>query len=293
MSLKSSYNKNSDELALIIGHLYGDGGINHQGRVYYCNSEDFLIKEFVDSVKKIFNIQPWVHKEHNITRVMCPVSMGRMIWSLFDKFSSGKDTKVITSEIRKMPLKWKKIMLRAWFNDDGSVLKYGIVSIKQKLKPLVEFIQEILSELRIKSRIIEDDRKWLLRICGHNNLVKFRDNINFSKGYRKREKLNKLIDSIKYPHFKTKNKILGLLKESPKTRKKLSKLLKRSEGIIYGHLHGWKRRMNNKRKSTKGLIGLGLVNVKKDGRINVYVLDKTPSPGFGYKEGTDTVAQCG
>ncbi len=49
--------KHSNELALVIGHKFGDGGINNKGRVCYCNSEDFLIKEFVNSMNEVFDIK--------------------------------------------------------------------------------------------------------------------------------------------------------------------------------------------------------------------------------------------
>jgi len=260
-------NKKIDKLALVIGHIYGDGGITSKGRIHYCNSEDFFIKEFVSSMSKVFEVKPWINKEPNVTRIKYRVEIGRVLWSIFGKFSSGKDTKIITKEIQNMPLKWKIKMLRAWFNDDGSVSKYGVVAIKQKLKPLILFIKETLDELQIKSQIMEDHGKWLLRICGYENLVKFRDKINFSKGYRKAKALNEIINNIKNPHFQMKNRILELLKDSPKTRKELATSLKIELGTIYGHLHGWKRKI---RKSNLGLIDLGLVKIKKEGRINVY-----------------------
>ena len=48
--------------------------------------------------------------------------------------------------------------------------------------------------------------------------------------------------------------ILNLLKESPKTRKELAKLLNLKEGTIYSHIHGLKRK---KRKNNLGLIDSG------------------------------------
>jgi len=283
-----------EKLALAIGHIFGDGGINNKGRVYYCNSEKFLIHEFINSMS-IFGVEPWIKEEKNITRIVYPVSVGRALWKLFGKFSSGKDTKIITNEIIEMPLEWKSIMIMAWFNDDGSVINipsnYKVVAIHQKLKPLVIFIKDTLNELGIKSKIIEDDKKWLLRITGYENLIKFKDNINFSEDYRKREQLNEMINSITRPHFFIKNKILNLLKESPKTRKEIVKLLDLNPGVVYGHLHGWKRK---NRKSNLGLIDLGLVNVNKQ-RKNIYELSTaTPSAGFGAGTASTTSdASCG
>ena len=170
-----------------------------------------------------------------------------------------------------MPLKWKVKMLQAWFNDDGSVVNmppnYKVVAIKQKLKHLIIFIKEILERFKIESRITNDNNKWLLRIHGYENLIKFRDKINFSKGYRKRKQLEDMIKSIKKPHSITKNRILKSLEKNPKTRKELSKELKIDPQVIYGHLHGWKRK---NRKNNLGLIDLGLVRFKKKGRINSY-----------------------
>jgi len=272
----SKFGKRKGELALAIGHIFGDGGINNKGRVYYCNSEDFLIKEFVDSMNRVFEIKPWIKKEWNVTRVVYPVRVGRMLWDIFGKFSSGKDTKIITGEINEMPLKWKAKMLQTWFDDDGSVVNippnYKAIAIKQKLKPLILFIKEVLGEFDIKSKIEEDDGKWLLRIFGYKDITKFREKINFSKDYRKAKGLDEMIESITRPHFITKKRILKLLEESPKTIKEISKMLNLSRSIVYGHLHGWKRRGD--RKSNSGLIDSGIVIFKKTDRINIYILNK-------------------
>ncbi len=265
--------KNSNELALVIGHIFGDGGINNKGRVYYCNTEKFLIDEFVNSMNRIFNIKPWIKEEENIIRVVYPVSVGRELWAVFDKFSFGKDTKIITSQIREMPLKWKIKVLQAWFNDDGSVINYlpnyKVIAIKQKLKHLIEFIKEVLEEFDIKVKVEKDSGKWLLRIFGYENIVKFSKNINFSKSYRKSEKLEEMIKSITRPHFVTKKRILKLLEESPKTIKEISQRLSMNKQVIYGHLHGLKRRS---RKSNFGLIDSGAVIFKKVGRNNIYII---------------------
>lgn len=268
--MSSKIKKKINELALIIGHLYGDGGITNKGRVHYCNSEDFLIKEFIDSMR-VFGIKPWIKEEQNITRVVYPVSVGRKIWSLFGKFSSGKDTKILTPEIEKMPLKWKARMLQAWFNDDGSVSNippnYKVIAIKQKLKHLIIFIKKTLEEFGITSKIIEDNGKWLLRIHGYRNIIKFRDYVNFSNGYRKRQELDLVLKTITRPNNITKDKILQSLKDPPKTINEISSMLNMNRNVIYCHLHGWKRKT---RKSNKGLIDLGLVKVKKRGRKNIY-----------------------
>jgi len=256
-----------NNLAIVVGYIFGDGGILNNGRVHYCNTEKFLTDEFISSMNKVFSAKPFVREEADITRVKYSALIGRSIWCIFGKFSFGTDTKIITPQIKNMPLSWKSNMLQSFFNDDGSVPKYGVVSIKQKLKPLIVFIKETLLELGIKSIIIEDKGQWLLRVCGYKNLLMFRDKVNFSEGYRKRQQLDDLIRSIKKPHFVMKDKILELLKEVPRTRKELSELLNMNPAVVYGHLHGWKRKT---RKSNLGLVDLGLARAEKVGRMNVY-----------------------
>lgn len=254
--------KDSYKLALAIGHLYGDGGINFQGRVYYCNTEEFLIDEFINSMK-IFKVTPWIKKEKNITRVVYSVYVGRKLWSLFGKFSFGKDTKIITSEIESLPLNWKAKLLQAWFNDDGSVVNfppnYKVIAIHQKLKCLIEFIQRTLNEFGIESHLSEDDGKWLLRIFGYDNLLKFKNIIGFSYDYRKNKKLEEMLKTINRTHNFTKNKIHNLLISSFWSLNQISKQLNLSKNLVYGHLYGWKRK---RRKSNPGLIDLGLIKVK-------------------------------
>ncbi len=277
IKIKKKFNKNElSVLAPVMGYLFGDGGISRKGDIHYCNTEEFLVNDFVSKMTIVFNIKPVIRNEKSITRVRYPRWVGKSLWYIFGKFSFGKDTKNITSQIEKMPLNWKINMLRTWFNDDGSVPKYGVIAIKQKLRPLLIFIKKILSELDIESKIDKDDNRWHLRICGYKNMLRFKEKIDFSKGYRKSQELTKIIDGIKHPHNMTKKKILKLLKEYPKTRENISELLKLKSGTVYGHLHGWKRK-DKKRKTTIGLVDMGLVKFRNINRTNVYSLNNSGS----------------
>jgi len=162
-------------------------------------------------------------------------------------------------------------MLQTWFNDDGSVPNYGVIAIKQKPKHLIEFIQTTLMEFNIKSIVSRDGDTWLLRICSYLDLKKFQEKINFTKGYRKRELLEKTISEKKNPTNVTKNKILELLQNSPRTLKELQYNLSINRNVIYGHLHGWKRKSKNK-KSTLGLVDLNLIGVKGKGKDKIFYI---------------------
>lgn len=117
--------------------------------------------------------------------------------------------------------------------------------------------------MEINYNIIKDDNWWILRITRYDDMLKFRNKVNFSKGYRKRYQLDRFIDSIKIPHFKTKHNILKILRKGPKTFDELSKKFKLNKMSVYGHLHGYKRSIKSNKKDNPGLIDMGLVKMEK------------------------------
>jgi hypothetical protein len=273
--IKKEFNKSDlENLAIIVGHTLGDGGITNKKFLRYSNKEEFLIKEFQNAVESVFSIKPMnkYQERSGIIRIVYPRLISRVLLCLFGEFSLGKENKKITRQIDAMPIWWKAKLLQAFYNDDGSVPESGYyrgVTFKQKDKNITLWVQKTLKELGINSKLTPDGNKWQLRIMNYFDLVKFRDKVNFSKGYRKQIHLDKIIKKIKYPHWKTKNQIIELLKKKPRTRKELAYLLNLESGTVYGHLHGWKRK---KGKSQKGLIDLKIVKMRKVGRINLYYI---------------------
>jgi hypothetical protein len=271
--IKKEFNKNDlENLATIVGHILGDGGITKEKILRYCNTEEFLIQEFQNAIENVFDVKPMNKFKENsgIIRLDYSRLISRILLCLFGEFSLGEENKKITHQIDKMPIWWKVKLLQALYDDDGSVPESGHyvgVTFKQKNKAITLWVQKVLRQLNIVSRLTKDGSKWHLRITNYLNLMKFRDKVNFSRGYRKQIHLDKIIEKIKFPHWKTKNQIIELLIEKPRTRKELTYLLKLKPGTIYGHLHGWKRK---KIKSNKGLIDLKFVKMKKVGRINLY-----------------------
>lgn len=273
---KEFYKDDLEYLAIIVGHVLGDGGISKKKILHYCNTEKFLIEGFQNSVKKLFNLSPMYKKEEStgIIRLRYPRLISRILLSLFGEFSLAKGNKRITPEIDGMPIWWKVKLIQALYKDDGSVPEsgyYKCVAFKQKNKNIILWVQKTLKELGIKSKLNRDSDKWHLRILNYLDIVKFKNEIGFSKGYRKQLHLEKIVEETESPHWKTKIEILELLKEGEKTRKDLSEHIDLDVGTIYGHLHGWKR---NKKRSNPGLVSMDLVNVKKNGRKNIYSLNK-------------------
>ena len=268
-SIKNEFShQDIENLATIIGHILGDGGISKKKFLHYCNTELFLIDEFQKAMRNVFNAKAKVRKEESgIMRLCYGRKFSRVLITLFGNFS-GEEDKKITPQIDKMPIWWKVKLLQALYNDDGSVPKTETyVSLKQKDKNMILWTQKTLREMDINSGLTKDGSNWLLRIAGYRNLLKFKEKINFSKEYRKQIQLDKIIEKIKFPHWETKNKILKLIKNGISKRKEIAKKLKMNEYVIYGHLHGWKRLY---RKSTLGLVDLGIVKIKKIRKINLY-----------------------
>lgn len=271
-SLKKKFsNRDLEYLAVIVGHILGDGGISEMRFLHYCNTEKFLVEEFREAMKRVFGAEKNIRRETSgIMRLSYARKFSRALISLLGKFAAGGESKKITPRIEKMPLWWKIKVLQALYNDDGSVPKTETyVALKQKDKNIILWVQKILDELGINSGLTEDNSRWLLRIAGYQNLLKFRDKVNFSPGYRKQFQLDQIIEKIRFPHWETKNKIVELLKRGVKIREEIANELKMDRGVIYGHLHGWKRR---NRTSTPGLVDLELVKVSKLGRINLYYI---------------------
>lgn len=278
--IKKKFDENDlKKLAIIVGHVFGDGGISKRKFLHYCNTEKFLINEFQSTMKSLFGFDPMYKKKEKtgIVRLRYPKLVSRILLCLFGEFSLGRDSKKITQKIQKMPIWWKKIMIRAWYNDDGSVpnqKNYKVISFKQKNKELVIFIKNTLARLKINSHITGDDGKWMLRIMSYRDMVRFKELIGFSDNYRKQNELKKVLSSLNFPHWETKIKMLELLKERPRTVNELAKKLNLETGTIHGHLIGWKRSESSGRKSTTGLKDMDLVKIKRTGRKYIYLLNE-------------------
>lgn len=202
-NVKKEFDENDlENLAIIVGHVLGDGGITKEKTLRYCNTEEFLINEFQSAVRSVFNIEPMSKFKENsgIIRIDYPCLISRVLLCLFGEFSLGKENKRITPQIDRMPIWWKVKLIQALFNDDGSVPESGHyrgIALKQKNKNIILWVQKTLKQLGIISRLTKDDNKWHLRITNYLDLVKFRDKVNFSKGYRKQIHLDEIIKKNK------------------------------------------------------------------------------------------------
>ncbi len=137
------------KIGAIIGHILGDGAINKRGEsIFFCNSNPELLNEFIKYMKNIFGAEPriWVQKhkqfeektqwlkrvsniedvpKNHVVGLFYPKICVAIIKTIFGNFADGKN-KFITEEIKNSNLDFKKGLVRAFYDDEGTVERYRI-----------------------------------------------------------------------------------------------------------------------------------------------------------------------
>jgi len=195
------------ELIFIVSHFMFDGQIRYCGCEYY-NRNDYLIKKMRRTIKEILKIDSKIYERD------FGVKQLRYYYVELAQYIKRK-AKELFNYIKTAPLKEKKIFLRCFFDDEGSVYfnkNKNIRRIKgcQHNLEILKLIQKLLKDFKIESKI--DSKYKEIIISRKENLMKFRDEINFSNGVyinperknsiwkqklEKREILNKVINSYK------------------------------------------------------------------------------------------------
>ena len=217
--------KVNKELGAIIGHILGDGSIERRFHsLFYSNSNEELLKEFRDNMKVIFGIEPriwvqeksnfnektkWLKRVENLNNIQKGYNVGLFypkicsdaLYAIVGKFAEGKSKK-ITSEIRNSNLEFKKGLIRAFFDDEGSVRSDNhTVRFHQDNKELLDQIRSLIIELginphNIKSYIKRDKQRCYFNINGFREYVKFSKIIGCTSTNKKGE-LEQLIKKVK------------------------------------------------------------------------------------------------
>lgn len=194
----------TNELIFLAAHFMFDGEIRH-GSCIYQNRNVFLMNSMRQSMENVFNLTPYYrfYEETGVHRISYHYI------ELSDYFR--KKAEKLKSYIKNTSLSEKKIFLRVFFDDEGCVYWWRkarkIRGFQHNLE-ILELIQKLLKDFGIESKI---DKKYKeIIISRKENLIKFRNKINFSEGVyinpdrknsiwkkklEKREILNKIIDS--------------------------------------------------------------------------------------------------
>jgi len=166
----------TDELIFLVTHFIFDGEIRNNGCVYQ-NRNIALINRVQNFMKAVFCLGP-------ITRYYPESGVHRISYFYVELANYMKrKSEELRKYIKIAPEREKKTFLRAFFDDEGCVYKYGnnrkIRGYQHDLGTL-DLIRKLLNDFDIESRIEKKGREVV--VSGKLNLIKFRNKINFSKG---------------------------------------------------------------------------------------------------------------
>jgi len=163
------------ELIFLTAHFMFDGEIR-QGGCVYQNRNISLVNRVKYLMQDTFSLEPHnkFYPETGVFRISYHyVELADYV---------RRKAQELKNYIKTAPLLEKRIFLQTFFDDEGCVYKYGnnrkIRGYQYNLE-ILKLIQKLLKDFDINSRIEERGKEIV--ILGKENLMKFRDKINFSK----------------------------------------------------------------------------------------------------------------
>lgn len=220
-------------LGSIVGHILGDGSIErHYSQISFSNSNKELLSEFYNNMLSIFGVKGriWVQKrnkfeeksewlmkvitvnevpkKHNAS-LFYPKICGKIINSMFGNFTIGKKKK-ITKEIKNAPDEFRKGMIRAFFDDEGSVggSSYDI-RVYQDNKKILTNIKQMIGDFDIATNKIKvyktrGKARHYFSITSHADKTKFMKTIGFTSPLKRArlKKINKKVEKSNYFRLK-------------------------------------------------------------------------------------------
>jgi len=225
--------KINKELGSIIGHILGDGSIDKRFHsLFYSNSNNELLKEFRNNMIDIFGIEPriwvqektkfnektrWLKRMNNLNHIPKGHNVGLfypkictdILYAINGIFAAGHFKK-ITPEMLDFNLGFKKGLIKAFFDDEGSVRSDNhTLRFHQNDRDLLEQIRRLIIEVGIKPHKIRFYIKDCKQRC-YFNINGFREYVLFSQiigcsSTNKKKELNKLISKVRNSkNFKNK-----------------------------------------------------------------------------------------
>lgn len=223
------------ELGSIIGHILGDGSVDKRYlQPFFTNSNLDLIKEFSLNMEFIFGIQPrtWLQTSGNfktkskwIKRIYqfedapknCQIGLfypkicGVILHNIFGLFAYGKKKK-ITEQIKNANKEFKIGLLRAFFDDEGSINSSShTMRIFQDNKSILKGIKYLLSEFDIRTNPIryyirKNKKRHYFNVTGFGEYEAFNRLIGCTSS-KKKEQFELLINKVKNSkYFRNKYK---------------------------------------------------------------------------------------
>jgi len=163
----------------LFAHVVFDGSIRNIGILYH-NRSPALLRNFVSRMKGIYNFDPKIYKKND--GVIC-LAYHNVELAPFFKDKISQLFAIITNSGRNL----QKEFLSAFFDDEGSVDFRRLRHIRrirgyQHDNSILMIVQKLLKNFSIDSKV--DTRFHEIIISRRENIKKFAQEINFSKGLR-------------------------------------------------------------------------------------------------------------
>lgn len=169
----------SNALLFLTAHFMFDGEIRSHSCIYH-NRNKALINRVEAFMEEIFHLnpRPYLNKATGVSRIS---------YHYVELASYMREkARALTEYIATAPVVEKRIFLQAFFDDEGCASwrrkgnKRREIRGYQYNREILKLVQKLLSEFGIRSRI--DEKYKELIISKKENLIRFRNKINFSRG---------------------------------------------------------------------------------------------------------------
>lgn len=256
----------SPELASLVAHCCGDGGIHLRNcRFEYTNSRKEIVEKVKEYANNVFKFNdPYERQLQKTNTVVKKLIYPSIIGSLLELAGAPRGRKTtIEFEIPEWIMNGskdiKKAFLQALFDDEGSVEKRFLVSLslnkqypyEENLLLFLNQIKKLLEDFGIDTvsvslRKTKNEIKGVLRITNLLRLEKFANEINFNH-VKRRERLYTLLKTKRRIYKRggeSKSIILKELEKSPFSTVEISKRIKRNRS----NTSRWLRALEKEKK---------------------------------------------
>ena len=138
---------------LFDGAVYISNGYHYS--IMYVNSSDNLINQFIDDMREIYNVE---HSGLEIATTYKRVKYNSKIIyqdlkKYFKSYSTSSEDCIIPNEIMNGPKSFKITMLRAFWENEGSVSKEGRLAADLKSLKVIHQLSQLHNEFGLKHNI--------------------------------------------------------------------------------------------------------------------------------------------
>lgn len=190
-----------EKLVRFIGYVITES-YHTQNRIIFWNKDENLIEDFNMLSSSLFGLQPIKREREGCFSLdLCSKTLTDYLHDVLNLAPGTAESKRIPYQMMGLPDNLTAMLLRTLYNCEGYVSKNSKsaggkeIEFSTKSKVLAEQVQLLLNRFGIVGKfwkkIVKDQVYYRLSIQGSDNHKMFRDQINFTIGY-KRERLHQL-----------------------------------------------------------------------------------------------------